>query len=129
MRSTKERRMGLVAGTVAALGMLMVSATPVVAQSIDVQAVRSAAAAVNAAVVPYAVGEELTYKASLGGISAGTARMRVDGIEIIRGRPAYHVVERVMRRQETRRVEAQTGGSAPTPSRTRPGRAARATAG
>jgi len=46
-----------------------------------------------------------------------------------RERPAYHVVERVMRRQETRRVEAQTGGSAPTPSRTRPGRAARATAG
>ena len=88
MRSTKERRMGLVAGTVAALGMLMVSATPVVAQSIDVQAVRSAAAAVNAAVVPYAVGEELTYKASLGAISAGTARMRVDGIEIVRGRPA-----------------------------------------
>lgn len=92
MRTTKERRMGLVAGTVATLGMLMVSAAALVAQSIDAQAVRSAAAAVNAAVVPYAVGEELTYKASLGAISAGTARMRVDGIEIVRGRPAYHVV-------------------------------------
>jgi hypothetical protein len=29
-------------------------------------------------------------------------------------RPAYHVVARVLRRQQTRRVEAQTGGSAPS---------------
>ena len=42
--------------------------------------------------VPFAVGEELTYRATFGGIPAGTARMRVDGIEIVRGRPAYHVV-------------------------------------
>jgi hypothetical protein len=42
--------------------------------------------------VPYSVGEELTYKASFGGIPAGTARMRVEGIELVRGRPAYHVV-------------------------------------
>jgi hypothetical protein len=38
------------------------------------------------------VGEELTYKATFGGIPAGTARMRVAGIELVRGRPAYHVV-------------------------------------
>src|SRR5215208_3878036 len=44
------------------------------------------------AAVPYAVGEELTYRATFGGIPAGTARMRVDGIELVRGRPAYHVV-------------------------------------
>ena len=44
------------------------------------------------AAVPFSVGEELTYKASFGGIPAGTARMRVDGIEMVRGRPAYHVV-------------------------------------
>ena len=44
------------------------------------------------AVVPYGVGEELTYKATFGGIPAGTARMRVQGIETIRGRQAYHVV-------------------------------------
>jgi hypothetical protein len=44
------------------------------------------------AAVPYGVGEELTYKATFGGIHAGTARMRVEGIETIRGRPAYHVV-------------------------------------
>ena len=42
--------------------------------------------------VPFAVGEELTYKARFGGLPAGSARMRVDGIEIIRGRPAYHVL-------------------------------------
>ena len=48
--------------------------------------------AIAAASVPYAVGEELTYRATFGGIPAGTARMRVDGIELVRGRPAYHVV-------------------------------------
>jgi hypothetical protein len=44
------------------------------------------------AAVPYGVGEELTYRATFGGIPAGTARMRVEGVETIRGRPAYHVV-------------------------------------
>lgn len=44
------------------------------------------------AVVPFGVGEELTYRASIGRIHAGTARMRVDGIEDVRGRPAYHVL-------------------------------------
>ena len=96
MPSMNERRMGLAAASVvrgaATLGMLMVSAAAAVAQPVETQAVRSTAGAVNAASVPYAVGEELTYKASLGGISAGTARMRVDGIEVVRGRPAYHVV-------------------------------------
>lgn len=42
--------------------------------------------------VPFAVGEELRYKATFGGIPAGSARMRVEGIEVVRGRPAYHVV-------------------------------------
>ena len=41
--------------------------------------------------VPFAVGEELIYKASFGGLPAGSARMRVDGVDMIRGRPAYHV--------------------------------------
>jgi hypothetical protein len=50
-------------------------------------------AAVSArASVPYGVGEELTYRATFGGIPAGKARMRVDGIEMVRGRQAYHVV-------------------------------------
>ena len=42
--------------------------------------------------VPFAVGEELIYKASFGGLPAGSARMRVDGVDMIRGRPAYHVL-------------------------------------
>jgi len=46
----------------------------------------------NFAPVPFAVGEELRYKATFGGIRAGHARMRVEGIELVRGRPAYHVV-------------------------------------
>jgi len=96
MCNANERRMGRVAGMVVragiALGMLMASAPTAVAQPAQIGVVQPTAASVNAAAVPYAVGEQLTYKASLGGISAGTARMRVDGIEIVRGRPAYHVV-------------------------------------
>jgi Protein of unknown function (DUF3108) len=42
--------------------------------------------------VPFNVGEQLTYRASFGVIHAGTARMRVEGIELVRGRPAYHLV-------------------------------------
>src|SRR5215203_1139518 len=42
--------------------------------------------------VPFTVGEELTYKATFGKIPAGTARMRVDCIEDVRGRPAYHLI-------------------------------------
>ena len=42
--------------------------------------------------VPFVVGEELTYKATYGKIPAGTARMRVDCIEMVRGRPAYHLI-------------------------------------
>src|SRR5688500_12054013 len=49
-------------------------------------------AAVTAAPVPFRVGEELVYRATFGKLRAGTARMRVEGIEVIRGRPAYHVV-------------------------------------
>jgi hypothetical protein len=47
---------------------------------------------VVAAPVPFAVGEELVFKATFGKIPAGTARMRVEGIDTIRGRLAYHVV-------------------------------------
>jgi hypothetical protein len=52
----------------------------------------SIAPVVTRAAVPFGVGEELTYRATFGGIPAGTARMRVDGVEMVRGRPAYHVV-------------------------------------
>jgi hypothetical protein len=77
--------------TVVALG-LGVSAAAALAQPAQLNVVQPSAATVNAASVPYAVGEELTYRATFGGIPAGTARMRVAGIEIVRGRPAYHVV-------------------------------------
>jgi hypothetical protein len=49
-------------------------------------------AAYVAAPVPFAVGEELVYRATFGGVPAGTARMRVEGIVPLRGRHAYHVV-------------------------------------
>jgi len=62
------------------------------AQAIMLSAAPPVAPVAARAAVPYGVGEELTYKATFGGIPAGTARMRVDGIETVRGRPAYHVV-------------------------------------
>jgi hypothetical protein len=46
----------------------------------------------DVAAVPFTVGEELIFRATFGGLPAGTARMRVDGIEFVRGRPTYHVV-------------------------------------
>src|SRR6476619_7081195 len=49
-------------------------------------------AGVTAARVPYTVGEELVFRATFGKIPAGTVRMRVEGIDTIRGRLAYHVV-------------------------------------
>jgi hypothetical protein len=71
---------------------MLVAPALAVAQPATLRVVQPTTAAVNAAPVPYMVGEELTYRATFGGIHAGTARMRVDGIDIIRGRPAYHVV-------------------------------------
>jgi hypothetical protein len=49
-------------------------------------------APVSAAPVPFAVGEELVFRATFGIVPAGTARMRVAGIDTIRGRAAYHVL-------------------------------------
>ena len=46
----------------------------------------------RSASVPFAVGEELVFHARFGKLPAGTARMRVDAIDTIRGRPAYHVI-------------------------------------
>jgi hypothetical protein len=44
------------------------------------------------AAVPFTVGEELVFHATFGVLPAGTARMRVEGIDSVRGRAAYHVV-------------------------------------
>ena len=41
--------------------------------------------------VPFAVGEELVFHAKFGVLPAGTARMRVEGVDTVRGRAAYHV--------------------------------------
>jgi len=65
--------------------------------SVGAQPATAAASAVVApnssfAPVPFTVGEELVFKATFGFLPAGTARMRVDGIDTVRGRPAYHVV-------------------------------------
>jgi hypothetical protein len=86
-----RRAARIVGGAGAALGILAAAPNAAVAQPAQLRVVQTPAA-VNAAMVPFAVGEELTYKATFGGIPAGTARMRVDGVEIVRGRPAYHVV-------------------------------------
>jgi Protein of unknown function (DUF3108) len=40
---------------------------------------------------PFLVGEELTFKAHFGVLSAGTARMRVEAIDTVRGREAYRI--------------------------------------
>jgi hypothetical protein len=42
--------------------------------------------------VPFGVGEVLTYKATFGGIPAGTGRMEVASIDTLRGRAVYHVI-------------------------------------
>ena len=78
----------LVAGATVAL---LATGGDAAAQRADIGMVQTASD-VAIAPVPFAVGEELVYRATFGGIPAGTARMRVDGIEIVRGRPAYHVV-------------------------------------
>ena len=75
---------GILAGILVAPG-----ATPLAAQSLVATGVEPA---FTLAPVPFAVGEELRYKASFAGIRAGNAVMRVAGIENVRGRPAYHIV-------------------------------------
>ncbi|MDB4881424.1 MAG: hypothetical protein JWL95_190 [Gemmatimonadetes bacterium] len=74
-----------------ALAALIVAA-PVGAQTARLSSSTPVAQIGGRAEVPYKVGEELTYRATFGVIPAGRARMRVDGVELVRGRPAYHVV-------------------------------------
>ena len=87
VRVPVQRVLALAFAASAAIAPVRLQAqTPMLAASAPV------APLVTRAAVPFNVGEELTYKATFGGIPAGTARMRVDGIEMVRGRPAYHVV-------------------------------------
>ncbi len=71
---------------------LLPSAQVNLQSGVDVRHFAGAATRVVYAPVPFAVGEELTYKATFGGLPAGSARMRVDGVETVRGRKAYHVL-------------------------------------
>jgi hypothetical protein len=70
----------------------LLAAAPIGAQTTHLAPSSPVAAVGGRAEVPYRVGEELTYRATFGVIPAGKARMRVDGVELVRGRPAYHVV-------------------------------------
>ncbi len=74
--------------------LVVAAAVPVraVAQPVQLALVSPVAPVAGRAPVPYRVGEELTYKAKFGALPAGTARMRVEGVETVRGRQAYHVV-------------------------------------
>jgi hypothetical protein len=81
------QRIAVASFVVAAVAPLRVEAQPIqLAVAIPVTEVGGRAP------VPYRVGEELTYRATFGVIPAGTARMRVEGVENVRGRQAYHVV-------------------------------------
>ena len=75
---------------------LRISLTLVVVAALAAFAVRAEAqTAPDSSVVkpvPYAVGEELVFHAKFGALPAGSARMRVDGIDTVHGRRAYHVV-------------------------------------
>jgi hypothetical protein len=66
-------------------------AAPRLGYAASVATMPTAPAAVFAR-VPFGVGEELRYRATFGGVPAGSATMRVEGIERVRGRLAYHVV-------------------------------------
>lgn len=75
---------GISAGVLATLGAGTAAAQPATPPA--------SAATFQVAPVPFAVGEELHFRASFAGIRAGNATMKVAGIENVRGRPAYHIV-------------------------------------
>lgn len=82
----------LTMGALALLPPGTTSAQPARPASLTSASSTSSVSSVAFAPVPFAVGEELRYKATFGGIPAGSARMTVEGIEMVRGRPAYHLV-------------------------------------
>jgi len=69
----------------------IVAATLYIAGPLPAQ-LATAAQTTSIAAVPFTVGEELVFHATFGVLPAGTARMRVEGIDSVRGRAAYHVV-------------------------------------
>jgi len=77
------RTVALLAGIVGLIGSAEFVETP--------RAPAPAVARYNSG-VPFRVGEKMTYQAKVNFLNAGTATMSVEGIEQIRGRPAYHTV-------------------------------------
>jgi hypothetical protein len=76
----------------ASLAVVALASAPAEAQPVQLTVGGPVVPVAGRAPVPYLVGEELTYKAKFGALPAGTARMRVEGVETVRGRQAYHVV-------------------------------------
>ena len=66
----------------------LLAAAPALAQP---SAAERDSVTLHAARVPFVVGEELLFRATFGKLPAGTARMRVAGIDTVRGHAAYHV--------------------------------------
>lgn len=82
---------GILRRSVAVAAATVLIAAPLSAQLAPAPASASSPEPTMAS-VPFAVGEELVYRAKFGVLSAGSARMRVEGIDTVRGRRAYHVV-------------------------------------
>jgi len=91
-------RAGLALAVIAAMAAFAVRVqaeqvvTPIIERFLPAQPPTAAPPSTPMAAVPFAVGEELVFHAKFGILPAGTARMRVEGIDSVRGRAAYHVV-------------------------------------
>ena len=84
-RFFSTRTAAIIAATLYIAGPVSLGAQPAVVAA-------SAVVTPTYAPVPFTVGEELVFRATFGALPAGTARMRVDGVDTVRGRLAYHVV-------------------------------------
>lgn len=85
-RSIIQRSLNFLVRAATAVAAALFIAAPLRAQT------ATTAPGLSIAPVPFAVGEELVFRATFGVLPAGTARMRVEGIDTVRGRSAYHVV-------------------------------------
>ena len=88
-----------VAGVCAALFGLAAPTVPGNAGSLSAQTPAVPApvtASTTAAPVPFGPGERLIYKVKWGIFNLGTGRLSVEGIETVRGRPAYNLELRLV---------------------------------
>jgi hypothetical protein len=93
-RTTINTRTPLASALVVAIrvGLALAIAASLLAFAVRAEAQTTTVSQATVAWVPFTVGEELVFRATFGKLPAGTARMRVEGIDTVRGRPAYHVV-------------------------------------